>query len=242
MGDASAYEPITVHRNRKNTFIGIYCLTVPDGRFYIGSSINIRYRISTHRRYLRKGNHHCIRLQRAWNKFGSFSDRILIVCRREDLLFYEQLLMDKLSPSLNVSPVAGKNIWSQETRDKISKARKGFKHTAETKAKISAAKIGVPQGKPSAETSRKRAETLRGNKRRLGCKLSQEHKKKISEVNKGNKHTLGLIHTAEAKAKIGVSSRNRIQERWDRMSKEERSQFAQKGVATRRARMELANG
>lgn len=41
-----------------------------DGKYYIGSSSNYRNRWSHHLNLLRKNEHHCTHLQRAWNKFG----------------------------------------------------------------------------------------------------------------------------------------------------------------------------
>lgn len=43
---------------------------VVNGKFYVGSTIDTHTRFQTHRRRLRKGNHHCAHLQAAWNKYG----------------------------------------------------------------------------------------------------------------------------------------------------------------------------
>ena len=44
-----------------------------NGKFYVGSTINTRERFRTHRKRLRKGNHHAKHLQAAWNKHGENS-------------------------------------------------------------------------------------------------------------------------------------------------------------------------
>lgn len=62
---------------------------------------------------------------------------------------------------------------------------KGFKHTDETKQKISV--------------------TSKGNKNALGHKPTDETKCKMSEIMKGNQYSLGHKHTPEAKAKISAS-------------------------------------
>ncbi|HDX9577880.1 TPA: GIY-YIG nuclease family protein [Bacillus pseudomycoides] len=49
----------------------IYKITnVCDGKFYVGRTDNLSTRFSTHKKLLNKGIHHCIHLQRAWDKYG----------------------------------------------------------------------------------------------------------------------------------------------------------------------------
>lgn len=43
---------------------------VINAKFYVGSTVDSHTRFQTHRRRLRKGNHHCAHLQAAWNKYG----------------------------------------------------------------------------------------------------------------------------------------------------------------------------
>lgn len=50
---------------------GIYCIiNIKNGHKYIGSSTNMYQRLMCHRSWLRRGSHHSIYLQRAWNKYG----------------------------------------------------------------------------------------------------------------------------------------------------------------------------
>ena len=49
-----------------------------NSHFYIGSTINIKKRIASHKRGLRNGNHHCIFLQRAYNLYGEDSFEFVI--------------------------------------------------------------------------------------------------------------------------------------------------------------------
>ena len=49
-----------------------------NSHFYIGSTINIKKRIASHKKGLRKGNHHCIFLQRAYNLYGEDSFEFVI--------------------------------------------------------------------------------------------------------------------------------------------------------------------
>ena len=59
-----------------------------NGKFYIGSSVDITYRWARHKRQLRNGNHHSIHLQRAWDKYGeeNFEFKVIEECS-EDMTF-----------------------------------------------------------------------------------------------------------------------------------------------------------
>ncbi len=59
---------------------GVYLiLQISSRKCYIGSSVNIRSRWATHKRYLRKNSHDNMHLQNSWNKYGenSFTFSIL---------------------------------------------------------------------------------------------------------------------------------------------------------------------
>ena len=53
---------------RSSGIYTIICKTT--GKYYIGSAVWIRKRWRNHREDLRKGKHHNLYLQRAWNKYG----------------------------------------------------------------------------------------------------------------------------------------------------------------------------
>ena len=66
---------------------GIYQIrNLVNGKVYVGSAVNLQHRRREHRSDLRNGNHHSIKLQRAYNKYGesSFAFEILEIrsCRR----------------------------------------------------------------------------------------------------------------------------------------------------------------
>jgi group I intron endonuclease len=113
---------------------GIYQISSPSGKRYIGSALDYNVRWYGHRMKLRRGDHHSVPLQHAANKYGLESltfEFILSVPNPADLLEYEQLLMDELQPEYNVCKVAGSVL--------------GRKHTEETKARIRAALRGIPR-------------------------------------------------------------------------------------------------
>jgi len=110
--------------------------------------------------------------------------------------------------------------------------RKGFKQSAETKAKISAAMKGRGKGKPSPKKGKPGVKHTAEAKAKIsaamkGKKKSAEHRAKIAEAKKGEKRT------AEAKAKMSAAKhkyygtdptdenrKNRNQRKWAKEVKE----------------------
>lgn len=102
---------------------GVYKITnLVNNKIYIGSSKSLRGRKATHFSSLLKNKHHSIYLQRAFNKYGinNFNFDIIIFCSIDNLLFYEQRLIDGLKPSYNIYQVAGSPIGTKRTK-KIKK-------------------------------------------------------------------------------------------------------------------------
>lgn len=122
--------------------IGIYQIVNKiNGKSYIGSSINLKYRKYSHFRELKHGIHHSQALQRAYNKYGkdSFEYKILLTCNKEDCIKYEQEYLDTLKPEYNICSIAGNCLgrkFSEESKSKMRKAKEGFKHSEETKQKM----------------------------------------------------------------------------------------------------------
>lgn len=103
---------------------GVYKITcTPTGKFYIGSAVSMGSRWAVHRNSLRDKKRACPKLLNAWNKHGeeAFTFEPMLFCAPKDLLFYEQLLLDRLKPELNVLPTAGSMLgmrWTAETNYK----------------------------------------------------------------------------------------------------------------------------
>jgi group I intron endonuclease len=133
---------------------GVYqIINTVDGKVYVGSAMYLPQREASHRYYLRKGNHHCVHLQRAWNRDGedAFAFEVLEeVSDPERLIEREQYWMDAfdvVKTGYNITPVAGSVL--------------GFRHTTETKAKIGAASKArqcSPEAKAVASARQKRIE------------------------------------------------------------------------------------
>ena len=83
---------------------GIYMIKNKiNGKKYYGSAKNIRIRWNRHKNDLNKNQHQNIKLQRAWNKYGSenFEFKILEECSYSDLLIIEQKYLDQ-NPEYNI--------------------------------------------------------------------------------------------------------------------------------------------
>ena len=92
---------------------GIYAIeNTVNGKMYVGSAVNLKQRKYGHFSGLQRGKHANAKLQNSYNKHGegAFAFRPLLVCRKEDLLFYEQLAIDKydaVKTGYNIASVAG---------------------------------------------------------------------------------------------------------------------------------------
>lgn len=80
---------------------GVYKITcLENGKFYIGSSKNIKRRWNNHRWNLRNGKHHNYFLQSDWNLYGEdvFVFEVLELCNVEDQFKLEQKYLDEYKP------------------------------------------------------------------------------------------------------------------------------------------------
>lgn len=176
----------------KNKKIGIYKITSPTNRIYIGQSIDIDFRFLTYKRLMCKGQ---TRLYASFNKHGVSNHvfEIIIECDVNELNEkerYFQELYNTLEKGLNcqyVKTSAKKYRHSEETKIKIGKSNigksgpnKGTKLSEEHKNKIGIAN----KGKKRPDTSLRITELNRQNKGNknnfFGKKHSQETKDKIS--------------------------------------------------------------
>lgn len=150
----------------KEIIIGIYKVTSPTNRVYIGQSINILHRFKTYKRMYSK-NKNQTKLHRSFLKHGVINHNfeILEICKEYELNDkerYYQECFDVLNGGLNcnltkTNDKSGK--VSEETRAKMSIAStgnqhwKGKKHTEESKEKIRLSKTGL---KYSDEVNKKK--------------------------------------------------------------------------------------
>jgi group I intron endonuclease len=201
---------------------GIYRIALEDGRCYVGQSVDVEWRWYIHRWDLNNGAHHSPYLQRCWSKYGegAFIHEMLEVCDtdgldvktvRDLLAEREQYWMDKLQPVFNSDPAAGSPL--------------GRKHTAESRAKMSAAQKGKPKplghgakvsaalkGRPKSPEHRANLWATRKDKPLT--QKEQDHLRSMSEGNIGRKASL------ETRKKMSTSMKVAAAERRERLAKE----------------------
>lgn len=168
---------------------GIYkILNKINGKFYIGSAIDIKVRWYQHRWYLNNGKHHNLYLQRAWNlNSNDFDFIILEIC--ENIREREQHWINILNPEYNLTKTVGSLLGykhSEETKRLMSERRKGNQfnkgkhHSEETKKKISEGNKGKLI---SFETRAKQSASGKGRK------FSPEGCANIAAASKRRKHS-----------------------------------------------------
>jgi group I intron endonuclease len=196
---------------------GIYKITnTVNEKVYIGQSIDIYTRWTTHKNELRNNRHHNMYLQRAWNKHGEekFCFDILEECS-ESLLnekecYYIELLnsMDENYGYNLVSGGTSNKRFTEEVLKRMSNAQTGRVHSEETKKKISEAHKGkivsedvIMKLRESHKKENLSQETLiKMSLAKKGKSLSEEHRKKLAESRKN------IIISEETRKKISESN------------------------------------
>ncbi len=110
---------------------GIYIiLNKENGKFYVGSSINVDHRLQTHKSDLRLNKHHSKHLQRAWDKYGkdSFIFQQVEECLPESCIKREQVWLD-------FHQTYNKEIGYNTV--KFAGRTDGYKHTEDNKKRMS---------------------------------------------------------------------------------------------------------
>lgn len=173
---------------------GIYAIrNLVNGKRYVGSAVYLTGRFCDHRKRLRLGKHHSIKLQRAWDKYGeqAFVFEVLeVIPDKELLIVAEQKWIERYAAAsknggYNVSPNAGSQLGlkhSPETKAKIATAKTGYRHSPESRANMGRGRIGV---KRSARSLQLQVQRLTGNKYFFGRRHSEETKAKMSAAAKG---------------------------------------------------------
>ena len=176
---------------------GIYKITnLQTNKVYIGSAVNFIKRFRCHVSTLKSKTHKNDKLQKSFDLHGeeNFEFKILIECAIDDLIMYEQLIInhyDAVKNGYNICPIAGNGF--------------GRKHKEETKEKMKKAweiRRLKPKKPMSEDTKRKISESKIGKKRKPFTDIA---KKNMSISRMGNKNRLGIPHTEETKEKMKLS-------------------------------------
>lgn len=200
---------------------GIYkIVNQASGKCYVGSAVNIKRRWSEHKAYLRGKYHHSQHLQRAWDLHGedAFCFEVIEFVETLKLIEREQHWIDVLhaygKSGYNVSPKAGSSLGikrSDETRQRISQAKKGFVPW----------NAGQKTGPQPPELVKRRIDPLRGVSRPdevkgkiSGAHIASGHKPNVNAIEKSAEvrrrnaelRRLGLLpplYDAERKKAVG---------------------------------------
>jgi group I intron endonuclease len=180
--------------------IGIYKITSPTNKIYIGQSVDIKRRKTEYTNYCHSG-----KLQNSIKKHGfeNHTFEILEECSIELLNETERFwqdFYDVLGPnglnSVLTKTSDKKMIHSEETKQKLRDVNLGKKHSDETKEKCSVASLGY---KHTEEAKSKISKARKGS---VYTDEQLEHKRKfiytdewrnnISKAKKGKKYKQGL--------------------------------------------------
>lgn len=188
---------------------GVYFIrNTVTNKCYVGSSVNIYRRWSTHKRELEKGVHHSSYLQNSYKKYGKCSFEFLLAesssCTKKMALLEAEWIkkLDAINNGYNVNPYPyqiGLLPKSEEHKKKIGQAHLGRKLTEESKDKIRQKALGRKVGPMSEEQKKKLSEVKKGK-----STMTEEGKKRLSEYRKSMK---GKITVSEqARKNISASA------------------------------------
>lgn len=185
-------------------------INLTNAKFYVGSTIKIKERFRTHRRKLRNGTHHCLHLQRAWDRDGegSFVFRVVAVLENPaELHAIEQAFLDEHHGSPQCYNHA--RYTDNSTR--------GVKHTSAHRKAISDALKSYYAENPHPGLGTKRSEETRALMRqnRAGIPVSEEKKEKLRQANLGKRASektrakLSAIHKGRVKSQEHIAKYNK---------------------------------
>lgn len=178
---------------------GIYKISSPSGRVYIGQSVDIKRRLKSYR--LCRCKEQPI-LYRSILKYGweSHSFEVIHKCMPEALNALEKQYVDFFNSfnsdnGMNLRDGGGScGLMSEESKIKMGDSRRGKKHTEETKLRLSEIHKKITKSKEWCNNISK------GKKN-----PSKEVRERIGKSSIGRKAFLGRKHSQEAKDKMRLS-------------------------------------
>jgi group I intron endonuclease len=198
---------------RKPT-IGIYTITNPEGKVYIGQSWNVEKRWNAHK----AGAKHCLKLIDSFMQFGYSSHKFEYchllpddICQLT-MNAYEQLYMDVYRAAgielLNLREGGGRGKHSEESRQKMCIAQRGKPVSDIARQRMSAARTGMKIPPEIVEKSRLT---------RIGKKMPPEGVLKSALARTGAKRT------DEARLKMSLAQKNK---NWTQVRREAQNKKA----------------
>jgi group I intron endonuclease len=166
--------------NDNKSKAGVYCWTnIESGKKYVGSSVDLYRRFMQYYniKYITRASKSSL-ICKALLKYGysSFTLEILEYCEISDLIKREQYYIDTLKPEYNILKVAGSLFGYKHTIESIQKMSEiASNRSEETIAKLREAALGKTY-KHTEETKNKISENM------LGYKHTQETKQKLKLI------------------------------------------------------------
>jgi group I intron endonuclease len=209
--------------------VGIYKITSPSGKVYIGQSWNVKHRWADYGKSTTRSQTY---LNHSFIKYGKKAHAFDVIhelpndCSQSILDLYEQLYMDLYRDCgavlMNIREAGSRGKLSEETKRKVSqglignvpwnKGKKGYRvHSEDHKLKLSEAKKGLKPnnfGKPRSVTACiKTALKNRGQKRTPEQLQRIREARKIMGPQMGGKKNKGKIRTEVHRRNLGESLR-----------------------------------
>lgn len=148
--------------------IGIYKLTSPSGKCYIGQSVNIENRLNKYKNMLCKFQH---KIYRALVKYGWDNFTVEILYSTDKDYKYQQLMLDSMEKHFIIQFDSIKNGYNLRTG-----GTSGYKYSDEVKEKMSQSKLGTTR---SEKTKSKISNTLKLHTRTEEHKINNGLSKRI---------------------------------------------------------------
>lgn len=196
---------------------GIYKITSPSGRAYVGQSIDI---ISRFKSYFNVSNKTLVlqrRLYRSLKKYKPENHIFEVIkeCKREYLDKWEIFYIKKLDlfdsdKGLNIRSGGSRGRVSKETKQRISKSLKGIKRSPEFCKQISERQRGIDNPAYGTKISEKHKEILRYHGKKKV--FTEEYRKKLSDAMKGNTNgskRINTKHSEETRLKMSLAKKGK---------------------------------
>ena len=182
---------------------GIYGIrNIANGKWYVGSSINIQRRWRKHTQRLRTGKHENTKLQRAWDKYGeSVWEWVIFQYLPPEALILEEAetqtiaLLRAVKNGYNQSEIGGRVTWTQEMRGKVAQRNRERVWTPEMRSNSSKGHQGLTHAPPKITEESRLKMSIKGRGRRK----TEEHRKRI-----GDRHR-GKVLSEETRSKLSES-------------------------------------
>lgn len=188
-----------------NKICGIYKITSPSGKIYIGQSKNINNRLLFYKNYLCKKQTKLYNslLKYGWenHKFEIIEECSVLLLNEREEFYINYYNTFNTEHGLNLTSGGNFIKLSITTKQKISKSLKGIKRSKLTKEKISNARKGL---KLSTTTKEKIGNSKKGNKYSVGRIVKTSTKNKISDKNSGTYEIYDNNHNLKYKFKGNI--------------------------------------